>query len=320
MQINKFKPKDKTMNNLNANLNLYYIFYNVAECGNISAAAKKLFISQPAVSKSISKLEEEFPAPLLVRSSKGVKLTETGEILYKQLETAFQSIKQGEEMIRNFTETGAGSLSIGVSTTLCKYVLMNYLKGFMAENPNIKISISCQSTYETIAGLENGTLDIGLVGESDRFNNLAFKPLLTINDTFVASPEYLEKVTDLASDKYKKEASELTENEIMSSATFLMLNKNNVSRQYVDKYFIKKDFYTENQIEVTTMDLLIDFAKVGLGIACVIKEFVSDELKSGELLEFVMEESIPQRRIGFAYAKNRPQNQAVEKFFKKVLN
>ena len=62
-------------------LNLYYIFYIVAECGNISTAAKKLFISQPAVSKSISKLEEEFPGPLLLRSSKGVKLTEIGEIL-----------------------------------------------------------------------------------------------------------------------------------------------------------------------------------------------------------------------------------------------
>lgn len=308
------------MNNLNANLNLYYIFYVVAECGNISAAAKKLFISQPAVSKSISKLEEEFPAPLLVRSSKGVKLTETGEILYKQLENAFQSIKQGEEMIRNYAESGAGSISIGVSTTLCKYVLMNHLKGFMAENPNIKISISCQSTYETITGLENGNLDLGLVGESERLGNLSFRPLLTINDTFVASPEYLEKVTDLACDQYKKTASDLSEKELMSSATFLMLNKNNVSRQYVDKYFLKKDFYAENQIEVTTMDLLIDFAKVGLGIACVIKEFVSDELKSGELLEFIMEDSIPQRRIGFAYAKNKPQNPAVEKFFKKVLS
>ena len=308
------------MNNLNANLNLYYIFYVVAECGNISAAAKKLFISQPAVSKSISKLEEEFPAPLLVRSSKGVKLTETGEILYKQLENAFQSIKQGEEMIRNYAESGAGSISIGVSTTLCKYVLMNHLKGFMSENPNIKISISCQSTYETITGLENGNLDIGLVGESERLGNLSFRPLLTINDTFVASPEYLEKVTDLACDQYKKTASDLSEKELMSSATFLMLNKNNVSRQYVDKYFLKKDFYVENQIEVTTMDLLIDFAKVGLGIACVIKEFVSDELKSGELLEFIMEDSIPQRRIGFAYATNKPQNPAVEKFFKKVLS
>lgn len=301
-------------------LNLYYIFYIVAECGNISAAAKKLFISQPAVSKSISKLEEEFPTPLLVRSSKGVQLTEIGEILYKQLDNAFQSIKQGEEMIRNFAEIGAGSLSIGVSTTLCKYVLMNYLKGFIAENPNIKISISCQSTYETIADLENGTLDIGLVGESDRFGNLCFQPLMTISDTFVASPDYLEKLTEKAGAIYGKGAVELSERELMSAATFLMLNKNNVTRQYVDKYFLKQNFTAENQIEVTTMDLLIDFAKVGLGIACVIKEFVSDELRTGNLLEFVMEESIPARRIGFAYAKSSRQNPAVRKFFESVLD
>lgn len=301
-------------------LNLYYIFYVVAECGNISAAAKKLFISQPAVSKSISKLEEEFPTPLLIRSSKGVKLTESGEILYKQLDSAFQAIRQGKEMIRNYAELGVGSLSIGVSTTLCKYVLMDFLKDFIAQNPNIKISISCQSTYETIVGLENGTLDMGLVGESERLGNLCFQPLMTIHDTFVSSQEYLEKLTERAAYMYEKESpADITEKELLSAATFLMLNKNNVTRQYVDRYFQQKEFSAENQIEVTTMDLLIDFAKVGLGIACVIKEFVADEIQRGELLEFVMEESIPERRIGFAYAKNNLHNKAVRKFFESVL-
>lgn len=299
-------------------LNLYHIFYEVAECGNISAAAKKLFISQPAVSKSISKLEEEFSTPLFTRSSKGVKLTESGEILYKQLDCAFQAIRQGREMIRNYTQLGVGSLSIGVSTTLCKYVLMDYLKDFIAKNPNIKISISCQSTYETIAGLENGTLDLGLVGESDRLNNLCFHPLLNIQDTLVTSREYLEKVTDQASVMYDKLPTDLSEKELMSAATFLMLNKNNISRQYMDKYFVKKEFNTDNQIEVSTMDLLIDFAKVGLGIACVIKEFVADELQQGELLEFITEESIPKRRIGFAYAKNHQHNPSILRFFESI--
>jgi len=300
-------------------LNLYYIFYVVAQCGNISAAAKKLYISQPAVSKSISKLEEEFPAPLLLRTSKGVKLTECGEILYKQLDSAFQSIRQGKELIQNFAEQGAGSLSIGVSTTLCKYVLMNYLKNFIAENPNIKISISCQSTYETINALENGTLDIGLVGESERLGNLYFEPLMTIHDTFVTNPEYLEKLTERAKTIYTKSSpDELTEKELLSSSTLLLLNKNNVSRQYVDKYLSKNDISTENHLEVTTMDLLIDFAKVGLGIASVIKEFVLEEIKNGELLEFIMEESIPERKIGFALSKNHHENPAVQKFIKSI--
>ena len=218
-------------------LNLYYIFYTVAQCKNISAAAKKLYISQPAVSKSISKLEESFPTPLLHRTSKGVELTDSGNILYQQLDTAFGAIKHGEDLILKNNALGVGSLSIGVSSTLCKYMLLPYLKTFMEDNPHIKVSISCQSTYETITSLENGNLDLGLVGESERLGNLSFRPLLTINDTFVASPEYLEKVTDLACDQYKKTASDLSEKELMSSATFLMLNKNNVSRQYVDKYF-----------------------------------------------------------------------------------
>ncbi len=300
-------------------LNLYHIFYTVAQCGNISAAAKRLYISQPAVSKSISKLEENFPTPLLQRTSKGVILTESGQILYQQLETAFQAIKQGEEQIHQNNALGVGSISIGVSTTLCKYVLLPYLKDFLAANPNVKVSISCQSTYETLTALDNGTLDIGLVGESERLGNLNFQPLQTIHDTLVTSPEYLEKLTEEAAQVYEKtDITSLTEKELMSSATFLMLNKNNVTRQYVDRYLAKQDIALENRIEVTTMDLLIDFAKLGLGIACVIKEFVTEEFKQGELLEFVTEETIPERKIGFAYSKRGQNNTSVKKFLNNI--
>jgi len=282
-------------------LNLYHIFYTVAECGNISAAAKKLFISQPAVSKSISKLEEEFPTPLLIRTSKGVTLTENGEILFRQLEHAFSAIKQGEEQILNNTENGVGRISIGVSTTLCKYVLMERLKEFMEKFPNIKVSISCQSTYETINALENGSLDIGLVGESDRLGNLSFSPIQSISDIFVCSKDYLSQHTKENRDAF-------------SDATFLMLNKNNVTRQYVDKHLLMQGITLENQMEVSTMDLLIDFAKIGLGIACVIEEFVIEELENGSLVTFPIELNIPSRKVGLAYSKNALQNPSVVKF------
>ncbi len=300
-------------------LNLYYIFYTVAQCGNISTAAKKLYISQPAVSKSISKLEENFPTPLLQRTSKGVILTESGQILYEQLETAFQAIRHGEEQIIQNNALGVGSISIGVSTTLCKYVLMPYLKNFIAQNPNVKVSISCQSTYETLEALEKGMIDIGLVGESERLNGLNFHPIQTIHDGFVASPEYLEKLAERASVMYQKSnLADLTESELMSAATFLLLDKNNVTRQYVDRYLQDKNISLENQIEVTTMDLLIDFSKIGLGTACVIKEFVEEEFRKGELLEFVIEEPIPPRKIGFAYTAKGLANSSLQKFLQNV--
>ena len=291
-------------------LNLYHIFYTVAKCGNISAAAKKLYISQPAVSKSISRLEESFASPLLIRSSRGVTLTENGQLLYKHLDTAFQAIRQGEEMISRNDLLGAGSLSIGVSTTLCKYVLLPYLQDYIAANPYVKVSLSCQSTYETMASLENGTLNLGLVGESDRMENshLAFLPLREIHDIFVCSPEYLEKL--------QKQSTE--NGDLLTQGTFLLLNKNNVTRQYMDKHMLLQNITMEHQVEVTTMDLLIDFARIGLGIACVIGEFVQRELKEGSLVECSIREPVPSRRIGFAYPRSARPSAAMSAFLEQV--
>ena len=163
------------------NLNLYHIFYETAICGNISMAARKLYISQPAISKAISKLENSLGVSLFVRSSRGVKLTPDGEILLKQLDTAFHAIKQGEDTIESRKESGAGSLSIGISTTLCRYLLLPYLQDFIKAHPEVKLSIFCQSSTETIAALENGLLDMGIIGETSHLDPLHFYPLSLIH-------------------------------------------------------------------------------------------------------------------------------------------
>ena len=295
-------------------LNLYHIFYTVAQCGNISAAARKLYISQPAVSKSVSRLEESFSSPLLVRSSRGVTLTENGRLLYKQLETAFQAIRQGEEMISRNDLLGAGSLSMGVSATLCKYVLLPYLQDYIAENPYVKISLSCQSTHETITALENGALELGLVGESERLegSRLNFLPIREIHDIFVCSPDYLGKLHTRPKEDFQQE--------ILTQGTFLLLNKDNVPRQYIDRHMLLQGISVEHKIEVSTMDLLIDFARIGLGIACVIGEFVRDELQKGSLMECSIREPIPPRRIGFAYPRSARPSAAMSAFLARLAS
>ena len=295
-------------------LNLYHIFYTVAQCGNISAAARKLYISQPAVSKSVSRLEESFSSPLLVRSSRGVTLTENGRLLYKQLETAFQAIRQGEEMISRNDLLGAGSLSMGVSATLCKYVLLPYLQDYIAENPYVKISLSCQSTHETITALENGALELGLVGESERLegSRLNFLPIREIHDIFVCSPDYLSKLHTRPKEDFQQE--------ILTQGTFLLLNKDNVTRQYIDRHMLLQGISVEHKIEVSTMDLLIDFARIGLGIACVIGEFVRDELQKGSLMECSIREPIPPRRIGFAYPRSARPSAAMIAFLARLAS
>lgn len=294
---------------MDGSLNLYYIFYTVARCRNISGAAKQLYISQPAISKAVSRLEKQLDTTLFIRSSRGVRLTPEGEILYEQLHNAFASIRAGEEQLKKIRELGVTNLSIGVSTTLCKYVLLPFLKQFVKDHPHIRINISCQSSYDTIAALERGEVDIGLVGIPQHTNNLNYVPVKEIHDTFITTETYLKNF-QIREGRNK--------NAVLSNATFMMLNKENISRKYVDQYLSRHQIEMRNIIEVDNMDLLIDFARIDLGIACVIREFVDTEIADGTLLEMTFRGEIPKREIGFAYTSAPILPEGLQKFISYV--
>ncbi len=298
---------------MNPNLNLYHIFHTVAKYGNISAAANQLFISQPAISKSISRLEQNLGVTLFIRSSRGVSLTPEGEILQKQIDNAFASIRQGEELLRKAGELGMGHLSIGVSTTLCRYVLLPCLRAFIHQNPHIRISVSCQSSNQTIKSLENGEIDIGLIGESAKAGKLLFDPLREIQDIFVTTKTYLENLKKRMQFEHTG-----THESIYSHATLLLLDKDNLSRQYVDRYLSREMIGNDRLIEVTTMDLLIEFARIDMGVACVISDFVKEDLESGKLIRLKSPVAIPRRKIGFAYSKTVRNNRAAADFLEFV--
>jgi len=286
------------------NLSSYWIFYTVANAGNISKAAKELYISQPAISKSIQKLEESLNCKLFSRSSRGVILTDEGNLLYDHVKEAFETLSTGEDKLKRSIELGVGHIQIGVSSTLCKYMLLPYLSEFIHQNPHISISISCQSTNETLRLLDDNKIDIGLIGKPEVLKGLTFDHLSDIEDTFVATPEYLD---NLAKRGIEKE-------EVLEHATLMLLDKNNVTRRYIDDYFQENLINVSDTIDISDMGLLIDFAKIGVGVACVIKSFVSRELAKEKLVELPLEIAIPKREVGFAYKENVKHSKALESF------
>lgn len=298
------------------NLNLYQIFYEVAGCRNFSIAAKKLYVSQPAVSKAISRLEEDLHVILFRRSSRGVTLTHEGEILYSHVKQAMSSLKSGEELLRELSSSHITYLSIGVSTTLCKYVLLPLLKTFTMENPNIKINISCQSTFDTISAIENRTIDLGLVGlpaEKEirqSGEDITYLPITTIEDIFVSTDTYLNSLQAAYKGEIQKQENFFRE------AAFIMLNKENISRKHSDSFLNTHQIKLHNIMEVNNMDLAIEFAKAGLGIACVISDFVKDDLQNGTLREVKLGHRIPRRRIGFVYPARPASGDAIDKLVK----
>ncbi len=279
---------------MNQNLSSYWIFYTVANAGNISKAAKELYISQPAISKSIQKLEESLNCKLFSRSSRGVVLTDEGSLLYGHVKEAFETLETGEEKLKRSIELGVGHLKIGVSSTLCKYMLLPYLKEFIKRNPHISISINCQSTNETLRLLEDNKIDIGLVGKPANTKNINFYYLDNIEDIFVTTKDYLRNLG----------ARGIKKSEILQNSTLMLLDKNNMTRQYIDDYLQENQISVADSIDISNMDLLIDFAKIGVGVACVIKSFVKKDLENGSLIEIPLGIPIHKREVGFAYRQN----------------
>ena len=289
---------------MNQNLSSYRIFYTVANTGNISKAAKELYISQPAISKSIQKLEESVGCKLFSRSSRGVVLTDEGKLLYEHVSEAFETLTMGEEKLKRSIELGVGHLKIGVSSTLCKYLLLPYLKEFIRQNPHISISISCQSTNDTLKLLDDNKIDIGLIGKPENLKNIHFDFLEEIEDIFVAAKDYLRNL----------KARGIQKDHILQSSTLMLLDKNNMTRQYIDDYLQENQIIIKDSIDISDMDLLIDFARIGVGVACVIKNFVREDLENGTLVEIPLGFPIHKREVGFAYKTTTKPSKSLAEF------
>ena len=284
-------------------LSQYRIFYEVARCGNISRAAKELYISQPAISKAIGKLEESLGTRLFLRNSRGVQLTPEGNVLFQHVAAAFDSLSRGEKELKRIHDFHIGQLKIGVSNTLCKYVLLPYLKGFVEKYPHVNITIESQSTAHTLEMLEARKIDIGLVAEPRARRGLNFTPVMEIHDGFVCTPAYMENLT----------LREGPAPDIFKTGNIMLLDRSNMSRKHLDTYLSDRDIEVNQLLEVTDMALLIEFARIGLGIACVILDFVSDDLKNGTLIEVPLDAPIPRRIIGFA-CPPQDQSQTLREF------
>ena len=287
------------------NLSLYRVFYTVANTGNISKAAEQLFISQPAISKSIRKLEQSLDVTLFSRNSRGVQLTEEGEILYTYVQKAFFSLQTGESRIKKINELGIGQFTYWSQLQL--YVNLCFclnLQEFIKTHPHIKITIECQSTNHTLQLLKENKIDVGLIGEPERPHHVHFDSLGEIEDIFVSTKTYLNNLSLRTNHR----------DDIFRNATLMLLDKENMTRQYIDDYLAAHRIETNNLLEVSTMDLLIEFSKISLGVACVIRQFVEKELAEGELVEIPLPFPIHRRNIGFAYLDNLQQTTAVREF------
>ena len=287
---------------MSVKLELYRVFKEVAEAGNITAAAQALYISQSAVSQSIKQLEAELQTRLFARNSRGVTLTADGRMLYEYVRSAMGLLETGEEKLSQSRDLQMGHLTIGASDTVTSQFLLPYLDRFHRQYPAIHIQIISGRSHKVLGLLQSGKVDIAFASTPQEGASLETFPCLATHSIFVAGAEYpcdFDHVYTL---------------EEIARFPLILLERKASSRLYLEKYFLQNGLHLHPEIELGARSLLVDLAAIGFGVAGVTEEFVRRELESGRLRKLRTSFDIPPRSVDLCVLRDVPLTSAAQRF------
>ncbi len=272
---------------MNINFDYYKVFYYVAKTGSLTQAGEKLSISQPAVSQVMKQLQTQLDTTLMIRSSRGIKLTLEGEILYEYIERGCEQFYMAEKICSRLKNLEAGEIFIGASDMTLQYYLLPYLEKFHEKYPQIKIMVTNAPTPETIMNLKDGKIHFGVV--TTPFlpeNDFKVQKVREIQDIFVAGRKYFQLKNHM------KDFKELEKHPL------ILLEKNTSTRNYVDTILKENNIILNNpEFELATSSMIVQFALRNLGIGCVVEDFAKEYIEEGSLFALTFDQIIPKRHM-----------------------
>ena len=286
---------------MNVDLELYRVFYMVAKNKHMTKASEELHISQPAISQSIKKLEEQLGGTLFLRSNKGMELTKEGEMFYEYVKGALELIHNAENEFTSFKDLSKGEIKIGCSTTLTKLILMDTLKEFHKDYPNININITNDLTNNLINELKVGKIDFVIFNES------------TIKETNLN----IEKIQELKQGLiYNK--NNYTDNiknfDELNNIPLILQKEESNSRKLLDYIALKNNVRLLPKMEVVSQELVTEFTNIGLGVGFSIIDLAKRNFNN--LKELNINKMIPKINISLATNKSVSLTYASKMFIK----
>jgi DNA-binding transcriptional LysR family regulator len=284
-------------------------FLTIAREGSVSAAAKTLSVSQPAVSQQLKNLEEHFGIPLFVRTARGMKLTREGETLYTYVSRGMDLLEAGEKAVLRMQNLDLGEVHLGASDMTLHFFLLPYLEAFHEKYPGIKVSVSNAPTPETLENLRAGTIDFGVVSgplREEENAGIEVFPVRTIRDIFVAGEKFA---------RLRNRQITLRE---LAELPLIFLEKNTSTRRYLDQELARYGVSVSPEFALSTSDMIVQFAKRNLGIGAVVEDFAREDMERGTLFPILLAEKIPERRFYVAARQGEPLPAAAKRLFDRI--
>lgn len=255
-------------------LDNYIIFYEVAKCKNITKSSENLFISQPAVSQTLKKMEENLGVSLFARSRKGMELTPVGKKIFEKVELALRNLSAIEQLIDEEKGLLRGELVIGAGSNVARKVLCKPIAAFVLDYPLVDIRIVEGVQVKMIEALKSGEINFVLTQFNEKIN-LPFEAVFETQYCFVKSAN-------------------------CEADRFVMLTDGSYTHQLF-KEFIEKINLSWQTMEVAGYKTALEIVRLGIGTTLVPRYIVQEELEAGELVEVFGDYDLPKVLFGIYY-------------------
>ena len=292
---------------MNSNFEYYKIFYYVAKYETLTKAATALKTSQPAVTRTIHKLEGELGCRLFTRSKTGMKLTPEGRTFYGYVAAGCAQFFKGENDLSNLISLENGTIYISATETALHCYLFQAMEEFNSLYPNVRFKILNNSTTESVNAVKEGKVDLAFVSANLQVAKpLRMKILRKYRDILIAGMRFEEL-------KAGKEELSLKE---LVSYPWISLTAETITRRFLNEYFEKNGLTFAPDMELATTDMILPAVRHNLGLGFIPAEFADAELESGQVFEIKVKEKLPERNIILIYDAEYPQSIAAKEFQK----
>ncbi len=295
---------------MDINHDLYKVFFYVVQCGSFTKAAEKLYVSQSAITQSVKKLEDELGGKLFIRSKSGVTLTYEGERLYEYIENSIEVLNHAEDIFSQYRDLKNGNIRIACGSTLAHVFLVDKLKKFCEKYPNIKIKVVNDKAYVALKKLTQGECDVVITSLNidTAYTNLTLHEAYKTQECFFTTKRYYEEIM--------KNEDNLRD---IGKYSFVLPSTGTHYRNIINTELENENIKLNCKYEFSSATSLIDFVKRVGGIGITTKEFIKEELQSGEFIEIYKTVKFPQKSVGVITLNKKLVGKAVNQLVKYLI-
>ncbi|MFD2332857.1 LysR family transcriptional regulator [Cohnella sp. GCM10020058] len=282
-------------------------FQCIAKHGNLSRAAQELHIAQPALSKMMSRLETEMGASLFIRTGRGIKLTEAGNMLLYHSRRMMSDWEDAVRSIRDLSLSGREQVKLAMYPTFVWYILPQFLADFVQRHPAIELEIE-QGLSDVVTDLViNHRMEAGIVTAP------AAHPQL------LESPLHVEKFGLLVPSSHPWAARSFIPLQELHGQPLILSTVNRWFESFIRPIFHQFAIEPDVRLVVHQYDVIKELVRAGLGVAFVpfnaYRMWKKTETDLGQSMLIVPTDPVLQRQLVWIERKDRTRSSACDRFF-----